>query len=176
MFNWSKLMPMINILVLIIIIILAVTINAGFDFINSKDTFSFEKFFNDINIPIVTLSSGGNKLNFLLDTGSTNSHISKKASKLLVGTVSNTSLSCVTSMGTNEDINKAVYTTLNYNNKEYTISLFINKGLDNAFSDTDRTGGITIHGILGSDFINKYSCVIDFNKYVVRYGKRNKTI
>lgn len=173
MFNWSKLIPMTNILVLIIILITAIVINALFDFINSKDTFSFEKLFNNVNVPIVTLSSGENKLNFLLDTGSTNSHISKVASKLLVGTVTNTSLSCVTSMGVDENICKAIYATLNYNNKEYIISLFINKGLDDAFADTEKTGGVTIHGILGSDFINKYSCIIDFNKYIVKYGKGN---
>lgn len=167
---------MTNVIILILVVLVAFLANIAFSYINSRGDFSFKKYFDLVNVPIVTFYSGKNKLNFLLDTGSTNSHISKKASKLLTGTLTNTSLSCVTSTGLNEDIDKAVYALLSYKGKDYTVSLFINKGLDAAFENTNATKGLDIHGILGSDFINEYSCIIDFNKYTIKYGKRNKTV
>lgn len=116
-------------------------------------------------IPIVTFQEGTNKLNFLLDSGSSESHISKEASKMLIGTPIDTDYSFVTSIGEGTTC-KMVEAVLGYKTKEFKIDLFINEGLDASFAEIKNNCGIQLHGILGSDFLKKYKYVLDFAELV----------
>lgn len=158
----------------IILIILLVTLIVFYKLINKSDvdtTISFLETFNLTEMPIVTFFAGKNKLNFLLDTGSSNSHISNKASKLVEGNRENIETE-ITSATTVENVTcERIDTILTYNNKDFKVKLFINKSLDDTFKSLKKNQGISLHGILGNDFLSEYSYIIDFEKYLA-YTKK----
>jgi hypothetical protein len=43
---------------------------------------------------------------------------------------------------------------------------FIVRDMADAFNEVKSNSGVTIHGILGSDFFQKYKYVINFNELV----------
>lgn len=122
--------------------------------------------FNLTDIPIITMFSGTNKINFLLDTGASQSFISQKASKYINGIETTCDLSLISANGSEESHCKVVETILSFKHRNFKVKLTVNKNLDTAFFDLKEKKGITLHGILGSDFFNKYSYIIDFKKYV----------
>lgn len=132
---------------------------------------SFRETFNLTEMPIVTFFAGKNKINFLIDTGSSKSHISQKASKFITGTEKLCTTNMTSATGTEEMECKIVDTVLTYNDKDYNIELCVNKSLDISFKDLKEREGIHLHGILGNDFLNNYSYVIDFEKYLA-YSKK----
>lgn len=138
---------------------------------DNKSFISFMETFNLTEMPIVTFFAGDTKINFLLDTGSTSSYISQNSSELITGSEEVCNMGVISAGGTDNLNCKVIDTFLSYNNIEYEVKLFVNKNLDESFSKIKDSKGITLHGILGSDFMDKYSYVIDFEKYVA-YSKK----
>lgn len=139
--------------------------------VDNKSSISFMETFNLTEMPIVTFLAGDTKINLLLDTGSTSSYISKNASNLITGSEAVCNMNVISANGTNKLSCRVVDTFLSYNNKDYEIKLLVNENLDKSFKDIKDSKGITLHGILGSDFMDKHSYIIDFEKYIV-YSKK----
>lgn len=139
---------------------------------NMKDSISFLETFNLTEMPIVTFFYGKKKLNFLVDTGSTNSHISKEMSSILEGKEQGIETKIICASPSAESlVSKTVDTSFTHNGKNYDIRLIVNQNLDKSFKIIKKERGITLHGILGTDFLSSHSYVVDFNKYLL-YSKK----
>lgn len=139
--------------------------------VDNKNSISFMETFNLTEMPIVTFLAGDTKINFLLDTGSSQSFIAQSASSLVTGTESICGMSVTSAQGTEDMTCKMIETVLSHKDKDYDVRLFVNKGLDTSFGDLKAQKGIILHGILGADFLDRYSYVMDFEKYLA-YPKK----
>jgi hypothetical protein len=77
----------------------------------------------------------------------------------------------ISALGTEKSSCKVIDSVLSYKDKDFDVRLFVNKSLDTSFSDIKKKRGITLHGVLGSDFLNRYSYIVDFEKYLA-YPKK----
>lgn len=116
-------------------------------------------------VPVVTFHEGDIKLNFLLDSGGSHSHISKSAAKKLIGTPIKTDYTYTTSTGS-DTTSEMIESVLRYKDEEFKVNLFINEGLDTSFKEVKRDCGVQLHGILGSDFLKEHKYVLDFAELV----------
>lgn len=162
---------MVYIIAIIIIIVLAFSLLLVKGGKEEDFSISFMETFNLTEMPIVTFLAGNTKINFLLDTGSSQSYIAQTASNLVTGKEMICNIDVISAQGTEDLTCKVIDTTLTYKNKEFEVRLFVNKSLNISFSDLKDKKGITLHGILGSDFLDKYSYIIDFKKYLA-YPKK----
>lgn len=154
------------ILIAVCLITLAIVLHKG----RTKDVMSIKESIDLCELPVVTLYNNEKKFNFLLDTGSTDNHISSKALKHMSYTESDKSLS-VYGFNGNADHNKGYNIRLNYKDKEFHIEAYESKALDTSFDMIKKENGVTLHGILGSKFLTKYGYILDFYKLIV-YAKK----
>lgn len=157
-------------IVLIIIIIVSSIIYYKRKIKAERNKISFKESLDLAEIPVITLNNNNTKLNFVLDTGSSNSHISKAGSKKLTEMPVDTNYTYSTATG-EDNVNKMVETTLKYKNKEFKTTLYINYSLDSTFKTVKKNCGIILHGILGSDFLSKNKYILDFAEYAA-YQKK----
>ena len=135
-----------------------------------KESISIKKYMPG-NLPVITLTNNGIALNFLIDTGSNISHIIPSVLKDIKGNkIQNNNEIAGIGAITNESssIEVKVKDTLS---KEYDITLVISKGLENSAKYIEQSTGVKIHGLLGTDFLQKYQYVIDFKTLEV-YAKK----
>lgn len=139
---------------------------------NKFDKISIKESIDLAQMPVVTFQDGDIKLNLLLDSGSTYSHISSECAKELVGTpIDIEGVSYIT--GTGKDMtSKMIDSVLRYKDSEFKVEFLINNNLDSSFSDVKKECGIQLHGILGVDFLEKYGYVIDMSELVVYPRKK----
>lgn len=125
------------------------------------------------NLPIIALSSNGNTLNFLLDSGSNISHICSEyydsLNAELLGTYENGE---VTGLGaTNTGITMCRATLSDVLGNEYKVNLSVSPQLTTVANNIEKSTGVRIHGLLGMDFLKKYNYVMDFEALEV-YSKK----
>ena len=130
-----------------------------------KAKISIKESMDLVQIPVVTFQEGDVKLNFLLDSGGSHSHISKSAAKKLIGTPIKTDYTYTTSTGS-DTTSEMIESVLRYKDEEFKVNLFINEGLDTSFKEVKRDCGVQLHGILGSDFLKEHKYVLDFAELV----------
>lgn len=130
---------------------------------------SFKESLDLTDLPVITLSQGDKKFNFLLDTGSNDSILSKSASRKLKGTYADCHRT-IEGLGS-VNAHKACLSTLQYKNCSFDVEFLVSEGVTEAFNSIKKATGVTIHGILGTKFLQKYSYIIDFNE-LVAYTKK----
>lgn len=154
-------------MVIAIMCVLLVMVCVYYDKSNKNlEKISFREAFNLVDLPIIILYNNGNKYNFLLDTGSTDSHINKAVidSGNIMYTESEQSKSVYGMEGNLVEV-KTANITFSLDRKEFS-DIFLINDLGAAFDNIKKENGVTLHGILGTSFFNKYRYVIDFNKYI----------
>ena len=129
---------------------------------------SFKEALDLADLPVITLRQGNNKINLLLDTGSTESIIIPSVIEHLEYEDTGKS-GTIFGMEGNAIDTKYVKIDLMYNFINYTENFQI-VDMSNAFNSIKQSTGVTIHGILGNSFFEKYGYVIDFQEFVA-YGK-----
>lgn len=134
--------------------------------LRERSKISIQSSMDLVQLPIITFYNENTKLNFVLDSGSTQSHISQESSKLLKGNFIDTEYSFNTASGSN-NASIMVETILKYKEEEFNVELIINDGLDEAFQNIKEENGVQVHGILGSDFLKKYKYIMDFAELTV---------
>lgn len=140
--------------------------------IRERNKMSFMEAFNLTEMTIVTFFNNGQKLNFLLDTGSNDAYISKSASKIeglsyesiprgtnVVGSTGN--CACT----------ETIRIPLTYKDNTYSADLYVLESLDESFKSIKETDGVQLHGILGTLFLQKHNFVLDFDE-LVAYKKK----
>lgn len=154
------------IVMLLSVITIAIIINYFENKLNKESSkISIKESMDLAQIPVVTFQEGDLSLNFLLDSGSSESHISKKVADTLIGVPIDADYTYTTSIGAGS-ISKMIESVLKYKDEEFKINLFINKDLDNSFDTIKKNCGVQLHGILGSNFLKKYKYILDFSKLV----------
>lgn len=121
------------------------------------------------NLPIITLSNNGNLFNFLLDSGSNISHICSEyyedLDAELLGTYEEGQVAGLGATNMGVTMCKAVLKDISTN--EYKVNLSVSSQLYSVAKNIEENTGVTIHGLLGTDFLRDNNYVIDFNSLVV---------
>lgn len=134
----------------------------------NKKQVSFKEALDLTGLPIVTFKQEENKINLLLDTGSSKSVILPsilnvfKHEKLNEGGVV---------YGMEGNIIETVFISMDFilNNTNYSEKFQV-VDMSSAFNSLKQDTGVTIHGILGNSFFEKYGYVIDYKDFVA-YAK-----
>lgn len=134
----------------------------------NKKQVSFKEALDLTGLPIVTFKQEENKINLLLDTGSSKSVVLPsvlnvfKHEKLNEGG---------TVYGMEGNIIETVFVSMNFilNNNNYSEKFQV-VDMSSAFNSLKQDTGVTIHGILGNSFFEKYGYVIDYKDFVA-YAK-----
>lgn len=124
---------------------------------------SIRKALDLTQVPVVKFYDGDMELNFILDSGSSHSHICGSTSRLLNGRPIKVDYTYVTATGSDSN-SEMIETVLSYKGRNFPVSLLINNDLDAAFEGIEAEEGVTVDGILGTDFLRKYKCIIDFEE------------
>ena len=129
---------------------------------------SFKESMNLTELPVITFYNESTKLNFLLDTGSNECVINSKIIDSLNYTKLDKKGSVFGMEGNSIDINY-ISIDFTYNNKSYSSSFQV-VDMQDAFDRVKQESGVTIHGILGNLFFEKYKYILDF-KELAAYTK-----
>ena len=121
------------------------------------------------DLPIITFYNGGDKVNFLLDTGASESIIDSTVIKKLhydsldkKGTV----------FGMEGNVQETEYIKLSFDYKGHFYNdEFQVVDMTASFSRVKAETGVTLSGILGSKFFTKYKYVLDFDE-LIAYSKK----
>lgn len=131
----------------------------------SKDVMSFKQSMELCDMPIVTFYIGDRKLNFVLDTGCVQS--------MLDSDIIDKYKLNVSYIGKNFEVwgangkcstDKMGVLGLYYNNKKFEETFVCSSTIKHTFSWLKQNKGVTVHGLLGSNFFNTYKYILDFNK------------
>ena len=158
-----------GIIILVIIVMAGAAMYYGSALNKEKYKISIKESLDLAQLPIITFYEGKVKLNFLLDTGSSHSHISTSVADKLTGSPVDVDYSFTATTGVST-CSKAMDVNLNYKDKNFKTTVFINENLDSAFKEVKKDSGIQLHGILGSDFLKEHKYILDFAKFVA-YSK-----
>lgn len=133
-----------------------------------SNAISFQEGMNLTGQPVVTFTQGDKKINFILDTGSTDCVIDST----FLESIQYTKLSLKANhTGLEGHIEKVDMCTLkiSYKDKDYE-QPYIIRDMSDILEYIKKTTGVTVHGLLGSNFFNKFKYVIDFNE-LIAYSK-----
>lgn len=125
---------------------------------------SFVETMNLTGLPIATFEYEGKKYNFILDTGSNCSIIDARyANEMHYQEVKDShrvyGLSAISKEG-----GYGIF-HLQYKGKDYDVECDI-LDMKTTFDKMKECYGVTLHGVLGSDFLHTYRYVLDFNELV----------
>lgn len=168
------------IIILVITFGLATIINVAERRIKDKgiNKISFKEALDLSGLPIITFMCGKKKLNFMLDTGSTHSHISSEVRASLsddeITETSPDNVIDVIGFTGERRTQGSILISLKYKDTEYPTEVFVSESLTKAFEDLKVSEGIQLHGILGNDFFNMYDYIIDFKEYIVHSKKKKR--
>lgn len=154
------------ILTIILLIVMAIISFKTIRKLNKKDKtkISFKEAMELTELPVITFYNNDQKINFLLDTGSNDSHITKFALNFLEYTILD-DRKPITSMGISNLMTTCCNITIS--NKNHTFEgTFVISDLDEAFNIIKKESGVQIHGILGSKFFQEYKYVLDFDELI----------
>lgn len=123
---------------------------------------SFRETLDLTDIPIVTFKCGEKKLNFLLDTGASDSIINKSVTDDIKHSPTGVRNTIYGSDGNKEEVD-ITSIDITYRDKTYSEEFYV-KDLDAAFSNLKSDFGVNLSGVLGSSFFQKYKYIIDFDE------------
>lgn len=134
----------------------------------NKKQVSFKEALDLTGLPIVAFKQGENKINLLLDTGSSKSVILPSVLNVFKHEKLNEE---GTVYGMEGNIIETVFISMDFilNNSNYAEKFQV-IDMSSAFNSLKQDTGVTIHGILGNSFFEKYGYVIDYKDFVA-YAK-----
>lgn len=131
----------------------------------NKQTFDLKEFLKKAEIPVIPIYINGNEYFILLDTGSDASYLDSEVlnniPKLLLGhqeaIVGGTAI---------KESGSCVYEVeFACGDKEFK-EMFTENDFSRIFSFLEQTTGIRLSGILGTRFLMKHKCILDFDQLV----------
>lgn len=133
-----------------------------------KRVISFRESLDLAGLPVITFNQGKKKFNFLFDTGATNSVINSTVLKDLKYTPISDYKCEVYGMEGNAQYVDIV--TIDFKRDITFSDEFQVIDMSSAFDSVKAETGVTISGILGNTFFQKYKYVIDYEQMIV-YSK-----
>lgn len=141
-------------------------INKIFDI--HPNAMSFQNSMDLTELPIVTFYQDKKKINFILDTGATCCTIDEGYLKEL----EHKKLDIETSqygIDGNKKTLKTCSINITYKEKKYNVPCII-RDLSALSESIKKESGVTVHGIIGTNFFNSCNYVLDFEQYIA-YSK-----
>lgn len=139
---------------------------------NKFETISFKESFDLTDMPIISFRNNGKTLNFLLDTGSTISHIDRSVINDLEF-IKLKRKAVVTGLEGITTQNRSIKMDIEYKGKPYG-EVFSVSDLSGPFDQIKKESGVNLHGILGTSFFNTYKYVIDFKEFIAYSKMKSK--
>ena len=136
---------------------------------------SIKKAVETIGLPVMSFQNNGKMLNFLVDSGSSNSLIDRNVLDEYTYETLEDILSVYGMDGIKSTCEKCRMNFTNSENKEFE-ETFIIQDLSAAFGYLKNEDSTVIHGILGTSFFSKYKYVIDFKNYQVYQARMKQVI
>jgi hypothetical protein len=155
--------------ILITVILLGFIVLAIDLFMKSREnSLSFYESMSLTSLPIIILKISGQDFNFLLDTGSNSGYIDKALIDTKVVTDFTDTEHTTESTGIEgKTLNLPIINiTLSTQNGPTMNGDFVVRDMSDAFNVVKQNSGVTIHGILGSNFFQKYKYIINFNELI----------
>lgn len=157
-----------------IILTIAITISACLLYEkirrDKRLTIPFKESMDLLSMPVITFENNGAKLHFLLDTGSNNSLIDIDCLEGLEIIAKRDIQEIMVTAGDTVPLMGEIIMDINYLNipfKEKFTVTSLSKQFDEAFE-----GKIKVHGIIGSKFLRRNKCILDFEKLAVYYNPK----
>lgn len=135
-----------------------------------KNFVSLKESLDLCNLPVITFENNGNKFNFMLDTGATESHISQTAVENMTGESSDRQI-CIQGFAGDAETSGGKIVDLIYKDRVFTTELFISPALDDTFKEIKQNLGVQLHGIIGNNFLREHGYVLDFYD-LIAYSKK----
>lgn len=156
------------VIILAIISIVAIIANKVED--KNRSYMSFRESIALADLPVVTFYQGDKRLNFLLDTGATLSVIDEKLVNSIESKFNDTISRTIGVDGKVMDNLINVDISFKYKDKDFSDTFQV-VDMTQTFNSIKTSTGVTIHGIIGSCFMQKYKYVLDF-KEMIAYSKK----
>lgn len=150
--------------ILLLVFVIAFIANTVDDVKKNKSKISFKEAMDLVELPIITFNNKGQKLNFLLDTGSNVSYINSSVLPFLEYQMLDKEILTFGVEG-NKVINQFCSMDISYRKQTFNEDFSISN-LDDAFNIIKQEDGVQLHGILGSKFFEKYRYVLDFKDLI----------
>lgn len=131
-----------------------------------KTLIKFEK--TDSSIPFIRVKHNNVSFNLIIDTGCTISCIDKNILELLVHENTDGKSDVLYANGTSSEEVEIVNIPITIGDNTYNES-FNAIDFSNMAKQVADTYGITIRGLLGSEFMYKHQLILDFEKHLIRY-------
>lgn len=135
--------------------------------VRSKKMFSFREGLDLADMPVVTFKNNDRRINFLLDTGATNSIINSSILNNYAYLVKDGKYNIMGMEGNKREVS-LIDMVLFRDTKEFEEGFQV-VDMQKAFENIKHATGVTIHGILGNTFFTKYKAILDFNDCVVYF-------
>ena len=137
----------------------------------AKKNMSFIESINLTGLPIITFHNNGHPVNMVLDTGSNVCIINKNVLTNLKYEVGEEHTGVIGLNGEAEAGN-TVFLPLTYKDWEFDFECWTTD-LSEMVSSMKKEYGVTIHGLLGTGFFQKYKYILDFNSMVAYSLKKD---
>lgn len=137
----------------------------------AKKNMSFIESINLTGLPIITFHNNGHPINMVLDTGSNVCLINSNILSDLKYESGEKHTGVIGLNGESEAGN-TVFLPLTYKDWEFDFECWATD-IGDMVSTMKREYGVTIHGLLGTGFFQKYKYVIDFNEMVAYSLKKD---
>ena len=138
-----------------------------------KELIKFEE--TQTSIPFIKVKHNNITFNLVIDTGCTVSCIDENILDLLLyKTTDNYTDGLISAEGSSDDKVQIVEIPITVGNQEY-VEQFNAVNFRAMSQQVKDTFGITIRGLLGSEFLYKHSLILDFDKHLIRYTNGNQT-
>lgn len=161
-----------EIVICVLVLILSELVVGGITYFTShrkkaKRTFSFRDGFDLTELPIIPFTHNDLKLNFLLDTGSTDSVINQGILEQCKCERSQNKTRIMGMEGNPVLVNK-VYLDIARNDIQFREEFQV-VDMSRAFAELKQATGVSVHGILGNTFFTRYKAVLDFDNYTAYF-------
>lgn len=138
-----------------------------------KELIKFEE--TNSSIPFIKVKHNNIQFNLVIDTGCTISCIDKNVLDLLIHNVTQESVEgIIFANGDTNDSIPIVEIPITIGDKEY-VEQFNAVDFSAMSQQVKSSFGITVRGLLGSEFLYKHSLILDFDKHLIRYTDGNQT-
>lgn len=134
-----------------------------------EDVISFRQAFELTEMPIVTFYNNGEKFHFLLDSGSNNCIIDSNVLEKMIYKETDKTVKVVGLEGNVKEVQCCIL-PLTCKEKEYEYWYMV-VDMEKAFSVVKKDTGVTLSGLIGTNFFNHYKYVLDFDE-LKAYSKK----
>lgn len=162
---------MINIIsIFVIIVLIGLLINGVEDVHKNTWSKSFDSFVRNIDMPIIAFENNGKVYNFVIDTGASLSLIDARMLPYLE--YNKLDAKCVT-YGIDGNKKEVEYIKLNLTegNMIFQEAFQVRDDLG-AFDNLKESYGITVAGLLGLSFLERYGAILDLNSNTISIKKK----